>query len=92
MGTWKVNLLHADTPADDGQVIFFPLKSQNSNHHYHIQIHHEKCIQISTNKLSIGPVVLDIAVEILSKMVRFFTFQHIEANVQSIQSLYCNYE
>ena len=28
--------------------------------HYHIQIHHEKCIKISTNKPSIGLVIPEI--------------------------------
>ena len=33
---------------------------QNGNFHYHIWIHHKKCIQMSTNKPSIGAVVLDL--------------------------------
>ena len=36
-------------------------KSQNLDCHCHIWIQHEKCIQMSTNKPSIGSVVLEIA-------------------------------
>ena len=48
--------------ADDRPNFFnFFKNSRNSIFHCHIWIQHEKCIQMSTNKPSIGSVVLKIA-------------------------------
>ena len=47
------------------KLTFFVQKCQNSNFHYHICIQHEKCIQMSTNKPSIGTVVLKVSSWIL---------------------------
>ena len=46
----------------------------NSNIYCHIWIQHEKCIQMSTNKPSIGAVVLEIVSVILRKYCQLPTF------------------
>ena len=47
-------------------VFTFFKNSWNSNFRYHVWIQHNKCIQMSTNKPSIGSVVLEIAHVMLS--------------------------
>ena len=42
------------------KIFNFFKKVQSRNFHSHIWIHHAKCIQVSTNKPSIGLVVLEI--------------------------------
>ena len=46
----------------------------NSNFHCHFWIQHGKCIQMSTNKPSIGPVVLELASWILRRKCWNFKF------------------
>ena len=43
---------------------FFSKKIQNLNFHFHIWIQHEKYIQMSTNKPSIGSVVPETAIDV----------------------------
>ena len=60
-----------------GQVkicIFLFKKFQNSHFHYQIGIQHEKCIHLSTNKPSIGPVVLEITSEFEKVFIKIKIF------------------
>ena len=67
-------------------------KFQKSNFHCHIWIQHEKCIQMSTNKPSIGSVFLKIASWILRNIVKFqFFFSKTEASLESINALHTGY-
>ena len=50
-------------------------KFKNSIFHCYIWIQHEKCIKMSTNKPSIGAVVLDIAIEFGENSFKFKLFQ-----------------
>ena len=68
-------------------VQLFSKNSQNSNFHSYIWIQHEKCIQMSTNKPSIGPVVLEIASVILSKYYQFCRFCALKLLARRIVSL-----
>ena len=43
----------------------------------HILLQHEKCIQMSTNKPMIGPVVLEIACDIFVKETFSFRFEYV---------------
>ena len=55
--------------------IFFSTNFWNSNFHCHIWIVHEKCVILSTNKPSIGAVVLEIALWIFWKWFQIAIFQ-----------------
>ena len=46
----------------------------NSNWHFYIWIPHEKCIQMSTNKPTIGSLIHEIAHGICENMLSNFTF------------------
>ena len=53
---------------------FLLKKVQNSNSHCHNWIQHDKCIQISTNKPSINPVVLGLASLVFGRYRQLFNF------------------
>ena len=53
---------------------FFPKKFQMHIFNCHIWILHEKCIQMSINKPSIGPVVLEVVFLIWENLSIFFKF------------------
>ena len=53
---------------------FFQKIFRNSKFHCRIWIQHEKCIKMSTNKLSIGAVVLEIAPLNFEKVMSNFNF------------------
>ena len=58
--------------ADDMSKYWNFLKNfQKSNFYYHIWIQHEKCIQMSTNKPLIGPVVFEMSSLILREKIKF---------------------
>ena len=51
--------------------LFFFFFNENSNFQYHIWIKHENYIKMSTNKPSIGRVVLEIDTNILRKLINW---------------------
>ena len=60
-----------------GQTFPFLFKNLwSSIFHSHIWLHHEKCIQMSTNKPSIGSVVLEKTLQNLRKNCQILIFLH----------------
>ena len=59
-----------------------------SNFHYHIWIQYEKCMKMSTNKPSIGAVVLEITLT-FQKTVQILTFPDTKtvARVKALKTL-----
>ena len=53
------------------EILHFYFKFSKFKFHCHIWIKYEDCIQMSTNKPSIGPVVLEIALWILRNLTNF---------------------
>ena len=87
-----INPLHANLDYRGCVKYFSELKKKWNLIFITIDIQHEKCIQMSTNKPSIGPVILEIALEFWGRFVKYqFFYSSVKRLKQTSFSRSCQF-